>query len=376
VLAPEYAHPVIGGTLRAPRASLAAQRTLAAYLVVSCALLGPAACNTYTADLLASAQGGASAGGGDQAAGSGGTLALGGAPSVGGSTVIAGAGAGAGVGAGGSSDAGNAGMGEGGDSGGSGGSSGLGGSSGTAGSGGASNSQAGTGGALGSTAGTSVGGAAAGTGGSGGTPGIELIDDFEDQNLVVLLLNGRNGPWYPINAGTKGGVQTMVIAVLTGTADARADSSSAAALHMKATGFASWGAGVGVDFVNTATGKMPYDVSAYKGISFYAKIGTGTQPGMKLLIPTIYSDPLGGKCNNTATAPAGTACNDHLLCAFNALKATWAVYECDFSNLMQQNFGLPQAKLDPTSVYGLQFTLATTALAADFWLDDVAFVLK
>ena len=36
----------------------------------------------------------------------------------------------------------------------------------------------------------------------------------------------------------------------------------------------------------------------------------------------------------------------------------------------------PQAKLDPTSVYGLQFTLATTPLAADFWLDDVAFVLN
>jgi hypothetical protein len=331
------------------------------YAAVSCAAFGFAACNTYGDGLLSHAQDSASAGGASESANGGDTVTIvAGSSDLGGAPVAAGGGLGAGAGAG-VGDAGAAGA------------------AGTPETGGAS-----TGGASGGHAGatnTTGGSAGSGTagatgGGSSGGPAIELIDDFEDQNLVVLLMSKRNGPWYPINDGTKAGIQTMGVAVLTGTADARAGSASTAALHMTASGFTSWGAGVGADFVNTAGVKVPYDVSAYKGIRFYAKIGAGKQPAMKLLIPTTYSDPLGGKCNNTASPPAGTACNDHLFCPINSLKATWDVYECDFSDLMQQSFGLPQAKLDPTSVYGLQFTLATTPLAADFWLDDVAFLLK
>ncbi|HWZ91469.1 MAG TPA: hypothetical protein VNW92_21555 [Polyangiaceae bacterium] len=253
-------------------------------------------------------------------------------------------------------------------------SSSAGGSSGGPGFGGASGGHAGveTAGASGSgTAGSVTGGlGGATTGGSSGMPGVELIDDFEDQDLLVLLVNKRNGPWYAFHDATATGVQTFGIGLLTGT---NARPGSTAALHMTASGFTDYGAGFGADFVNMQAKKVPYDVSAYSGIRFYAKVASGTQASLKLLIPTTYSDPMGGKCDDSV---ALKKCNDHLYYPVTALKTTWDVYECDFSGLIQQGFGLPQASLDPTSVYSVQFTLLTKLLPADIWIDDVAFVLK
>ncbi len=343
-------------------------------VAVSCALLGVAACNTYGADLLTQSQlgptpsgGGAGAAGGSSVVVVGGSFNDGGGGSgVAGGIVVPGGGSGI------SSESGAAGADGSSDNGGTSGAVGLGGS-GASGAGGHAGSTSAAGSGAGGSAGSSVAGATGG--GSGGGPALELIDDFEDQDLVVLLENGRNGPWYPLNDGTAAGVQTFGVVLLKG-ADIRAGSTSTAALQMTASGFTDWGAGFGADFVNMAAAKVPYNVSAYKGIRFYAKIGSGAQSALKLLIPTVYSDPKGGKCDPSATAKVGTQCNDHPYCAINSVTTSWATYECDFSALVQQSFGLPQLPLDPTSVYGVQFTFVTKVLAADFWLDDIAFVLK
>jgi hypothetical protein len=352
------------------------QRRVAVGVAGACALLGVVACSTYGADLLTQSQPGVSPTGGGATATGGSTVTVVGGSSDGGgsgSGVAGGVvGAGAGVGNGnGNGDAGAAGTDGSSNNGGAGGSVGVGGS-GVSGTGGHAGSTS-TAGGVGGSAGSSVAGAT--SGGAGAGPAIELIDDFEDQDLVVLLENGRNGPWYPLNDGTAAGVQTFGVVLLKG-ADVRAGSTSTAALQMTASGFTDWGAGFGADFVNMAATKVPYDVSAYKGIRFYAKIGSGAQSALKLLIPTVYSDPKGGKCDPSSTAKVGTQCNDHPYCAINSVTTSWAVYECDFSALVQQSFGLPQLPLDPTSVYGVQFTFVTKVLAADFWLDDIAFVLK
>jgi hypothetical protein len=245
------------------------------------------------------------------------------------------------------------------------------GNSGTGGSGGSGGtvSTAGTG-ALSGTA----GGGTAGVGGVTGSP-YDMIDDFEDQDMLILLSPPRNGPWYVFQDGTTGTESPFTIAAVTGTGAAPG---STQALHLTATGFtsASWGAGVGANFVNHAAGtkQVAYDVSAYSGIHFYAKVATGKQTTVNVLIPTTYSDPDGGKCSD---AVAGQHCSDHLFCQITGLKTTWAAYQCDFAKLMQQNFGLPQTGLDPKSVYSMQFTFkATTALPADIWIDDVSFVVK
>jgi hypothetical protein len=346
---------VTGGTRRAPRGSLATSRRRLVYAGLFCATFIPAACSTYGEELLQSTQGagetaGSEAKGGDAA--KGGASALGGlgASTSGGNSAGGRAGASAG------GEAGAAGAIEGG----GGSTSTSGGSGGKSGAGGASQGGAATGGSGGGSAG----------GGTAGTPGVEMIDDFEDGDLLMLPVHKRNGPWYPFHDATVGGTQTFVNSPLS-AANARAGST--AALHMTASGFTDYGAGFGGDFVNMATKKVAYDVSAYKGIRFFAKIATGTQASLKLLIPTTYSDPIGLKCSDTVD---GKHCNDHLFCPISGLKTTWDMYECDFADLVQQGFGLPQPTLDPTSVYSVQFTFVTKLLAADVWVDDVMFVLK
>jgi len=236
-------------------------------------------------------------------------------------------------------------------------------------------------GEAGSAANAGAGGSAGLAGGAGsagalafaGAPSGPEIDDFEDQDKFILRLSQRNGPWYVFSdTTTTGTLGPLTIALLTG-ADVRPSGSSTAALHLTATGFTIWGAGVGADMVNNQQGKkVPYDVSAYSAIRFYAKIASGASATVKVLLPNIHSDADGGKCSDADTTKR---CGDHLYKSVVGLKTTWNVYEVKFSELVQQGFGLPQTSFDPTGVYSVQFTLANT-LPVDLWLDDVTFVAK
>lgn len=234
---------------------------------------------------------------------------------------------------------------------------------------------AGTGGELAEAGSSSVGGSTsvAGSSGAGGgaAPTLELLDDFEDQDGFVLPLHKRNGPWYVFSDMTKSGtLSPFTVALVSGAASHPGSSS---ALHLMAKGFTDWGAGVGADLVNLAGKKVAYDVSAYSGIQFYAKVGSGAQSSLKLLVTTTYSDAAGGKCSDAA---ADRRCSDHLFCTVSGLGSAWGEYRCDFAELVQQGFGLPQAGLDPSSVYSVQFTLSTKLLPADLWIDDVSFVRR
>jgi hypothetical protein len=245
----------------------------------------------------------------------------------------------------------------------------AGGGSGAANTGGA----AGGAGLGGATGGAGLGGAA------GGASPYELIDDFEDQDTTLLFLSSlpvaqwRNGNWYSIQdataTGTKGPVWAIVL--LSTVSDTRAGY----ALRFTASGFTDWGAGVGVDLRKTAGVKVAYDVSAYQGIRFYAKVATATQTALKVLVPTTFSDALGTKCSDTVP---NKHCGDHFFCQVSSIKTTWAAYECSFTDLHQQLIAgaLVQTSFDPATVYSLQFSLLTKTLPADLWLDDVSFILK
>jgi len=239
------------------------------------------------------------------------------------------------------------------------------------------------GGVVGGASGSAGTGGAPITAGAGGLPNVagapsgslELIDDFEDGDAVVIPMHGRNGPWYTFSDGTVGGkLSPSPFAVSALGSNAHDDST--VAVHLTATSFTDWGAGVGADLVNTAGKKVAYDVSAYKGVHFYAKIGSGASAGLKLLVTTTYSDPSGGICSDAlpATVPS-KRCSDHLYFP-KTIKTTWAAYDVLFSDLIQQGFGLPQATLDPKSVYSLQFTMPAKLTSVDLWLDDVSFIVK
>ena len=221
------------------------------------------------------------------------------------------------------------------------------------------------------------GGSSAGRGGSAGTAGAaaggpsiapNVLDDFEDGDRFVALVSGRNGPWYLIKDATAAGTVDPLAIVPFGTTDARAGSTSLRGLHLTAKGFTDWGVGVGADMVNQGGAKAVYDVSAYSGVHFYAKIATGTSALLKVLIPTLYSDADGLQC-------VGAQCGDHFYCKVTGLKTTWAEFSCTFASLVQVGFGLKQTKFDPKSVYSVQFAIPAVN-PVDLWLDDVTFIPK
>jgi hypothetical protein len=323
------------------------------------------ACSTYDASLLVVSLDPSQAGGGSAATSGAGASGADSAGSTSGSNSDAGFAA---------VNAGTAGAGTGGNSGTAGGGSPGGGSAGASG-GGAMGGTSGAAGAAGSAGTSGSAGALAGAGGAG-APQYELIDDFEDQDLILSYLSSlpaaqrRNGTWYPIQDATLTGISgpALVIAPLVG------DTREGFALHFTASGFMDWGAGLGADFKKAGTVTNPYDVSAYKGIHFYAKVAAGSQTALKVLIPTTSTDAHGLKCMDTVL---NKHCGDHFLCQINSIKTSWAAYECDFVDLHQQLIpGDLVATFDPTAVYSVQLSLVTKTLGADLWLDDVSFVLK
>lgn len=241
----------------------------------------------------------------------------------------------------------------------------IGGGAPSAGSGGVSGTGAGAGtsaGGVGAT-GNIAGNAGSVTGGSGST---ELIDDFDDADDLLSPIAKRNGSWYAF-ADKTSGTENLVMALVSG---------DNYALHFTANGYSDWGVGVGADLMKVGGNKVAYDVSKYRAIRFSAKIASGTQKTVKVLIPTVFSDPAGGKCNDTVVTTPSQRCSDHLFAQVGPIKTTWDTYEVQFSDLAQQGFGLAQSKLDPTSVYSIQFTLATVTFAADLWIDDLSFIVK
>jgi hypothetical protein len=193
---------------------------------------------------------------------------------------------------------------------------------------------------------------------------------------VVLPIHGRNGPWYTFADATVGGtLSAFTVAPVTGS---NAPDGSVGAAHLTAMGFTDWGAGLGADLLNPAAPpkKNAYDVSAYKGVHFYAKVASGASTAIKVLLITASSDPNGGICSDAhPTAVPSQRCNDHLY-APKTIKSTWATFDVLFTELVQQGFGLAQPTLDPKSVYSLQFIMPAKLAPVDLWLDDVSFIVK
>jgi hypothetical protein len=361
-------------------------------LVRGVGLLGCfAACSVYTPVLLDDADddrnpfsnGGSSSGGKGGTGGFAGVIGpAGGAPQSGG-TSGAGSGGTFGPGSGGTFVPGSGGSaGSAPSSGGSGGD--VGGSGGTS-AGGTGGSGAGTGGS-GAGAGGSGAGAGGSSAGSGGMPVIdpcmdplegteEPFDDFEDEDEWLNAAGGRNGTWYVFNDMTVGtqspAPMTTPLPVAIPDADVGAPSSTRV-MHMTATGFTTWGSGIGANLV---TPKDFYDASAYQAITFWAKVGAGAYTKAKLVIPDMSTEPTGGKCNPAAAAPNAEKCNNHFFIEFT-LTTSWRKCRVDFADLRQDpSWGYKAPALDAEGISSVQFTVKH-AVTADLWLDDLAFVLK
>jgi hypothetical protein len=267
-------------------------------------------------------------------------------------------------------------------------------------------------------------GGGGGTGGTGGGQGggagggllancpqnfpDDLISDFEADNSIAAV-DGRQGGWYTYgdDAGTFTPSTGYEIAPI-----GNPGCSPNGSLHVKATGFALWGAAAGTDFKPRAAGadgglgrKATYDATKYRGIAFWAK-GSAAIMNATVKFPDVYQDPEaaptpGDACLYTPGSlyncspylvqfgRKGDAAVDALFSGYmnHQIDTTWKRFEVLFADTKQDpgnpGFSMPPAdKLAVDKLAGMaiqmnaNYDATGTPSANDFeiWIDDVSFI--
>jgi hypothetical protein len=240
----------------------------------------------------------------------------------------------------------------------------------------------GMGGAAGSSGG--AGGTGTGTGGSQavncnnvnlGIDPTAIIDDMEMPDYETVRMGGRNGAWWA------GGDAASPSASITPTGDAAAEAipggrcGSRYAMHVTGQGYSEWAVlsvSMGWGSVDGgAPGLLANNNDFRTGITFWARIGDTSSDKVRFAISDKYSRPEGGYCTDPTT-DMSIACYDTHGVDLTGLDTTWKQYRIPFAGLTQRNFGLPRDRLDPSSIYTVEFQF-TPVTPFDFWVDDVSF---
>jgi endoglucanase len=193
-------------------------------------------------------------------------------------------------------------------------------------------------------------------------PADGVLDDAEDDNNQIAPNKGRNGYWYTFL--DKAGSTVTPAAGGTFAMSKGGANGSAHSAHVtgKLGGGAVVFAGMGFNFVDP---KGLYNTSAYKGISFWAKVGEGSTTKVRVKVPDAETDPDGKVC---------TECfNDFGMDI--ELTTTWTKYTLPFNALSQlSGWGAPHpAAVDPAKLYGVQWQINAPGVSYDVWVDDIEF---
>ncbi len=131
---------------------------------------------------------------------------------------------------------------------------------------------------------------------------------------------------------------------------------------------------------------MPFDISRYKGISFWGK--TAADAGMvdvKVQFPDVNTDPRGGVCNSAAAGASGptdvTRCYNSYA-VHEMFSGDWQQFTLLYTDLqIDPNFGFQDPNpLDTQHVYGINWQgqkndpADAGAVPIEIWVDDVYFI--
>lgn len=194
---------------------------------------------------------------------------------------------------------------------------------------------------------------------------LSMIDDLEDGNVAILDGDGavrRQGAWYIYNDGSAAGAQDppdragLVVAL----EPMRGDSTKA--VHTSGNDlFNEWGAGVGFPL---STGD--YDISAYRGITFWARSDRESPTDMFVTFVDRQTLPGSKLCGEEGQVP----CYDHFHAIVTATSG-WTHFKVPVVCLRQSGWGRVGA-LAQDGIRAIQFSFGP-GQAFDLWLDDVAF---
>ncbi len=256
----------------------------------------------------------------------------------------------------------------------------------------------------GGSGGTTGGG---GSGGSGAAPVLDpanKISDFEDLAAATVVMAGtpaRNGYWYTYNDDNPKGTDTTCIQTPPSGPQARVRGDAAPswspeapgdaapsgvtggayALHVTWTGCSVWGAGIGADLNQpvmdggTYMGKkVPYNVGAFTGITFWAMATTGSDTALRVKIPMSDETKVedGGDCVESST----NKCSDDFGYKFSLpANGNWKQITVKFSDadFAQEGWGA-KFNWNPANVTSIQIQSQDKSESYDFWIDDMYFI--
>jgi hypothetical protein len=211
------------------------------------------------------------------------------------------------------------------------------------------------------------------TGGAGGTaattscPGLalneEMIDDMNDGDRFIPQVNGRAGAWKDEGDATSS--STMFpdpagLFTMTNPGDACRKYAAYVYGGPFVDGNPLFYFGIG----------GPYDASKYEGVSFWAKIDSGSSSGLRVAFPDKDTQPDGGLCQASV---AGNSCWDHYGKHID-ITTTWTKWQVSFNELAQIGWGRAGAGFDRSTIYEVQFQLPGNEKFG-VWIDDVALVI-
>jgi len=208
-----------------------------------------------------------------------------------------------------------------------------------------------------------VGGSVGGTTCPGLAPNEELIDDMNDGDRFIPQVNGRAGAWKDSDDGTPGATMFPDPAGLF-TMTKTGDMCRQYAAYVYGGPFVDTGATVGFGIGG------PYDASKYDGISFWAKIDSGSY-GLRVAFPDKDTLPDGGLCEGSAPE---NQCWDHYGYRITNRTTEWTKYTVSFSSLTQDGWGRSGGGFDPSTLFEVQFQIPKNNTFG-VWIDDVAFVI-
>lgn len=220
---------------------------------------------------------------------------------------------------------------------------------------------------------------------------------------MALAIEDRSGEWEIFNDGASSS-QTMTVESSGGSTDC-----DKFALHVKGSGYSSWGAGFGFSLVGSPQSPSPYNAANHNftGIRFKAKLGSGadSKSPIRFNVSTPWtenSENPGGQCSPTSSSSEKAAldCYQHAGkflspgSASGELSSSWQSFDFCFdrdlyplslpsnltnaqrdnlaSNLLKMQFQFNQGK-DYSGGYTTTYPEFQKGLAFDFWVDDVEF---
>jgi hypothetical protein len=194
-----------------------------------------------------------------------------------------------------------------------------------------------------------------------GAPAETLIDDFEDDNMLLPQLGGRDGSWMGSTGpmplpGTMVNFEASTQCVARGTRSGHLTSTA------NTTYAASWTA-VLMSQIPTPT---TFNAGAYSGFSFWIARGDGAEPPFETPIGVTTAD----------TAPAFGICQPCCCGDYYAIRTripltrTWTRWFVRFTDLVQYGFGMPQVALRKDQLVSI---IIWPEPQFDIWIDDLRF---